>query len=167
MQKSKGFTLVELVIVIVILGILAVTAAPKFLNLAGDAKEGTLTAVQASLQSANAVIYSKSVLQGVQKTASANVNESGSNIAVAFGYVGATQAAVEAVLDLDGNFTVAQGVANSNAPIAMAATNVMIYPSDSDAPTGSTTEATACFLMYTAAANATSKPTYVIHGNGC
>ena len=39
MQKSKGFTLVELVIVIVILGILAVTAAPKFLNLAGDAKK--------------------------------------------------------------------------------------------------------------------------------
>ncbi len=68
MQKSKGFTLVELVIVIVILGILAVTAAPKFLNLAGDAKEGTLTAVEASLKSANAVIYSKSILQGVQNT---------------------------------------------------------------------------------------------------
>ncbi|MGL4204867.1 MAG: type IV pilin protein, partial [Aeromonadaceae bacterium] len=35
MKRSAGFTLIELVIVIVILGILAVTAAPKFLNLQG------------------------------------------------------------------------------------------------------------------------------------
>ncbi|MDP4983974.1 prepilin-type N-terminal cleavage/methylation domain-containing protein, partial [Pseudoalteromonas tunicata] len=32
MKKQQGFTLIELIIVIVILGILAVTAAPKFLN---------------------------------------------------------------------------------------------------------------------------------------
>lgn len=167
MQKSKGFTLVELVIVIVILGILAVTAAPKFLNLAGDAKKGTLDAVKASLQSANAVIYSKAVLQSKQKAASDTVSENGSTIAVVYGYVAATSTAVGSVLDLDGNFTVAQGVANSNAPIAMATTDVMIYPASADAPTGSTTAATACFLLYKAAANATSKPTYTIHGDGC
>ena len=40
MKRNAGFTLIELVIVIVILGILAVTAAPKFLNLQGDAREG-------------------------------------------------------------------------------------------------------------------------------
>ena len=165
MQKSKGFTLVELVIVIVILGILAVTAAPKFLNLAGDAKKGTLTAVQASLQSANAVIYSKAVLQGVQKTASANVNESGGNLAVVFGYVAATQAAVSAVLDLDTNFVVIQGVANT--PLATTTADVLIYPSGSPVPDTNTTVATACVLIYTAAANATSKPTYRISGNGC
>jgi MSHA pilin protein MshA len=167
MQKSKGFTLVELVIVIVILGILAVTAAPKFLNLAGDAKKGTLDAVKASLQSANSVIYSKAVLQGKQKVASANVNESGTNIAVVYGYVAGTQAAVQAVLDLDGNFTVAQGVAIANAPVALATSDVMIYPANSDVPTSATTEATACFLKYTPAANATSKPTYALYGNGC
>lgn len=167
MQKSKGFTLVELVIVIVILGILAVTAAPKFLNLAGDAKKGTLDAVKASLQSANSVIYSKAVLQGKQKVASANVNESGTNIAVVYGYVAGTQAAVQAVLDLDGNFTVAQGVAIANAPVALATSDVMIYPANSDVPTSATTEATACFLKYTPAANATSKPSYEIYGKGC
>ena len=39
MKKQGGFTLIELVVVIVILGILAVTAAPRFLNLQDDAKE--------------------------------------------------------------------------------------------------------------------------------
>ncbi len=37
-KKNSGFTLIELVIVIVILGILAVTAAPKFLNISSDSK---------------------------------------------------------------------------------------------------------------------------------
>lgn len=36
-QSNSGFTLIELIIVIVILGILAVTAAPRFLNLTSDA----------------------------------------------------------------------------------------------------------------------------------
>lgn len=167
MQKSKGFTLVELVIVIVILGILAVTAAPKFLNLAGDAKKGTLEAVKASLQSSNAVIYSKAILQGKQKAGSEAVNESGEDIDVVYGYVAATKDAVEAVLDLDGNFTVATGIAISNAPVTLATTEVMIYPTDSGAPTSATTKATACFLKYTAAADATSKPSYEIYGDGC
>ena len=165
MQKSKGFTLVELVIVIVILGILAVTAAPKFLNLAGDAKEGTLTAVEASLKSANAVIYSKAVLQGVQKTDSATVNESGTNIAVAYGYVDATEAAVSAVLDLDGGFTILQGTAvtyeNGTTDVDVTAADVLIYTGA--APVA----ASACMLVYTKAASATAKPTFQTVNSGC
>ncbi len=77
MQKSKGFTLVELVIVIVILGILAITAAPKFLNLSSDAKISTVNGVKGALQSANAIIYSKAVLAGEHKKASGSVTVDG------------------------------------------------------------------------------------------
>jgi MSHA pilin protein MshA len=63
-MNNKGFTLIELVVVIVILGILAVTAAPKFLNLRADAKTSTLHGVQAAMQSASALVYGKSIVKG-------------------------------------------------------------------------------------------------------
>jgi MSHA pilin protein MshA len=164
MKKNQGFTLVELVIVIVILGILAITAAPKFLNLAGDAKGGTLNAVKASLQSANAVVYSKAVLAGNQKAATGTVNESGSTLNVVYGYVDATATDVGAVLDLDGNFVVATAVANS--ALGMTTADVMIYPTGTTAPTASTTAVQGCVLVYKEA-TASAKPTYTATIAGC
>ena len=49
---KNGFTLVEMVIVIVLLGILAVSAAPKFLNMQGSAYAATLQTLASSLESA-------------------------------------------------------------------------------------------------------------------
>lgn len=168
MQKSKGFTLVELVIVIVILGILAVTAAPKFLNLAGDAKEGTLTAVQGSLQSANAVVYSKAVLASKQREATATITDStfSGNLNLVYGYVKADKADVDKVLDVSGSeFVSAQGVANTALSITTA--DVVIRPASVSAQDGDTTVDNACLLVYKSAASTTTKPTYTIHGDGC
>ncbi len=44
MQKNKGFTLIELIIVIVILGILSVVAAPRFIDLSDDAEKAAFRA---------------------------------------------------------------------------------------------------------------------------
>ncbi len=51
-MKNKGFTLIELVVVIVVLGILAVTAMPRFLNLQSDSRKATLAATKGALESA-------------------------------------------------------------------------------------------------------------------
>lgn len=165
MQKSKGFTLVELVIVIVILGILAVTAAPKFLNLSSDAKISTVNGVKGALQSANAIIYSKAVLAGKHKEPSASVVVDSATIALVNGYVAATAAEVQKVLEIEGGFTVAQGTAVT---YEMGADDVAVTTADVIIYTGAApVAASACMLVYTAAASATTKPTYQLVTSGC
>lgn len=73
MKRQSGFTLIELVVVIVILGILAATAAPKFMNLQSDARISALNGMKASLKSASAMIYSKAILAGREKLDNSDV----------------------------------------------------------------------------------------------
>ncbi len=63
--NQKGFTLIELVVVIVILGILAVTAAPKFIDLTSDAKASVVQAVEGSLNSAADMAHAKALVEGI------------------------------------------------------------------------------------------------------
>ena len=62
LNKSKGFTIIELVVVIVILGILAATAAPKFIDLTGDAKKSAMEGVQGSIESAVSIMHAKALV---------------------------------------------------------------------------------------------------------
>ena len=73
MKKQNGFTLIELVVVIIILGILAVTAAPKFINLQSDARASTVDGVKAALQGANSLIYSKAAIAGKERDEGATI----------------------------------------------------------------------------------------------
>ena len=56
-QAQRGFTLIELVMVIVILGVLAAVAIPKFVDLKGDAQQASMQGVAGAAASASAINY--------------------------------------------------------------------------------------------------------------
>ena len=95
-NSSKGFTLIELIIVIVVLGILATTAAPKFLNLQKDAQAGSLEGLKAALLGASEIVYGKALIEGAQGSADTTLP---SGIRVRYGYPYATQTNLKEVVD--------------------------------------------------------------------
>jgi MSHA pilin protein MshA len=171
MKKQKGFTLIELVVVIVILGILAVTAAPKFINLQADARTATLEGVKASMQSAATLIHSKSLIAGNETIASAAttlVVVNGENTQIDFGYPLADYAG-----DADAGNT---GDWSDLIEVAQDFTSVVIdgffivHPNDVTAPTTGnidpvSTATNNCYAYYTQASEAAgviTLPTYTV-----
>ena len=63
-SNQQGFTLIELVVVIVILGILAVTAAPKFIDISNEARVATVEGAAGALRSARDLAYARNAVSG-------------------------------------------------------------------------------------------------------
>ncbi|MDN5499015.1 MAG: type II secretion system protein [Shewanella sp.] len=163
MKRQQGFTLIELVVVIIILGILAVTAAPKFINLQSDARVSALQGLKGAIQGANSLVYSKAALSGVEKLAfgaspAPTINIGTANVTTSFGYLQATKTELENGVDIkfdegaDGKATdgTAEWVIKETKP-ETGAKSVEIWQKGAPAD---------CKLTYTEAENATTAPKF-------
>lgn len=141
MKKQAGFTLIELVMVIVILGILAAVALPKFVNLSGDARKATLAGADGAMRSAANMAHAAALAAG-----SSVVTIEGTAYTLVNDYPTAAQIATLA------------GVSGVAGYTATAAGVVQV--------TGAGTPAN-CQISYTAPAAAGAAPSFVVVNSGC
>ena len=83
-MKKNGFTLMELIVVIVILGVLAVTAAPRFLNIQESAREAVLEGVAGAMEGVITQVTSKAIIVGLNPDATNPGDQS--NYVIDFGF---------------------------------------------------------------------------------
>lgn len=143
-EKQKGFTLIELVVVIALLGILAAFAIPRFASLEREARSAVVQGLAGSIRSAAAMAHGLNLATGTSP-----VDMEGNSIAIVSGYPTAATI-IDTLADTSG----------FDAPVVTAA------PPPGTAVISKSGTAANCTVTYTEA-TAAGPPSVVFDDSGC
>ncbi len=105
LPSTCGFTLIELIMVIVILGVLSGFALPKFSNLVSEAEQGTIEGAVSNVKSAAGIAHTKWLIANSNPS---TINLEGSTIDIVNGYPSAN------IVATNGNIAIAAGLVDSD-----------------------------------------------------
>lgn len=184
MKRQSGFTLIELVVVIVILGILAATAAPKFMNLQGDARVSALNGLSGAVKSAINLSYSKAILKGVENQKSGKVCPDNSSpcaleveVSLTYGKPAGTESGILRAMDIEAMDIESEEFTESSSKdwvyFKTDSTPAILYIMQSGAASinkdnmDGNKDSSLCALKYTEATSVTENPKVEVLGKGC